>query len=120
MTFSTLSGVALLILTFFAPAVLSQGPENRGYGVIDPSLTGTRAGYSQDQVQYWARNDPSFVNSDTFRQQMLDIHNQYRREHGARPVTWDANLVASSQKHVDQCVYAHSVGLLIFFSSPQS
>lgn len=120
MTFSTLSGVALLILTFFAPAVLSQGPENRGYGVIDPSLTGTRAGYSQDQVEYWARNDPSFVDPNIFQQQMLDLHNQYRREHGARPVTWDTDLVASSQKHVDECVYAHSVGLFSLFSRPQS
>lgn len=118
MTFSILPGVALLILTFLAPIALAQGPENRGYGVIDPSLTGTRPGYSQDQVTYWAPNDDSYVNPDHFRQQMLDLHNQYRREHGAAAVTWDLNLVRSSQAHVDTCVYAHSVSLLAHSPPP--
>lgn len=111
MAFSTFSRATLLFLTLFTSTALSQGPENRGYGVLDPSLTGTRPPYSQDQVSYWAPNDDSYVNTAHFQAQMLSIHNQYRAQHGSAPVTWDTKLAASSQKHVDTCVYAHSVSL---------
>lgn len=112
MRLPVLPKTTLFLLTFFTSTALSQGPENRGDGVIDPKLTGTREGYRADQVNYWAPNDPSYVRSDLFQQQMLDVHNRYRREHGVAPVAWDPLLVQSSQKHVDVCVYEHSVSLL--------
>lgn len=111
MTFSTFTKASVLFLALFSSTALSQGPENRGYGVLDPSLTGTRPPYKPEDVRYWETNDPSYVNANLFQQQMLAMHNKYRSEHGVGPVAWDASLAKSSQTHVDTCVYGHSVSL---------
>lgn len=100
----------------FATASYAQGRENIGMGVLNPKLTGTRPGYSPDQVKYWAPNDPSYVNSDLFEQQMVDLHNRYRAEHGVYPVAWDPKLVETAQQLVDTCVYGHSVGYILHAS----
>ncbi|KAI0322084.1 PR-1-like protein [Amylostereum chailletii] len=45
-------------------------------------------------------------------QQYLSAHNSFRAQHGAAPLTWNANLGSKAQQWANRCVFQHSGGSL--------
>lgn len=50
-------------------------------------------------------NQPS---AGTWQEAILAKHNEIRARHNAEPLTWDSELEAFAQNHVNQCLFEHS------------
>lgn len=94
----------LALSTLIAAAFSAPAPPG-----VDPSLWGVRAGHNPAVVTWWDPNDPSYINNDNFREEMIRHHNRYRREHGVKDLVWDPALADVSAGICGNCAYGHSV-----------
>lgn len=56
--------------------------------------------------------DPSYIDSKIFKKEMLDVSNDYREQHSAKPLVWNETLAEYSKKWAETCDFVHSVSSL--------
>lgn len=52
---------------------------------------------------------PSYTDTSILKKDMLQVTNNYRKKHDARPLTWNDTLAEYSKKWADACIWKHSV-----------
>lgn len=82
---------------------------NFSFAAAGSSLTGIAPGADPMVVKNKAGDDPSYVNNKAFEKAMVETHNKWRREHGAKDVSWDPKLADYAEKVAKKCEWRHSV-----------
>ncbi|KAF9476679.1 PR-1-like protein [Pholiota conissans] len=54
--------------------------------------------------------NPVALKRDAWSDQVVSLHNSYRAQYGASPVSWNQNLYASALSWAQQCNFVHSPG----------
>ncbi|KAJ5357686.1 hypothetical protein N7541_004844 [Penicillium brevicompactum] len=54
--------------------------------------------------------DPSYIDPTIFKKEMLDVSNDYRQQHSAKPLVWNDTLAEYSKKWAESCDFVHSHG----------
>lgn len=52
----------------------------------------------------------SQASTDTFQQEILDSHNEFRAQHNSPALQWDEKLANYAERHATQCKFAHTHG----------
>jgi hypothetical protein len=56
----------------------------------------------------------AYSNETNFRQNVIDVTNQYREQHNASKIAWNDTLAEFAEGVVDSCEFKHSVRQLLF------
>jgi uncharacterized protein YkwD len=52
---------------------------------------------------------PSYTDAAIFKKDMLNVTNEYRKNHDAKPLKWNDTLAEISKGWADKCIWKHSV-----------